>query len=169
MQKDILTIGTNTLIEIINHATGVPAKIDTGADSSSIWASDIHMSKDGTLSFKLFAEGSPFYTGETISTQSYKVALVRSSSGHEQMRYRAELSVRVKGRRLRILFNLADRSRNAFPILIGRRSLKGKFVVDVAHREHTSDEDRKKRGLNEELLQDPYAFHKKYFNNLNQK
>jgi len=169
MQNEVPIIGTNALVEIISYAQNVPAKIDTGADSSSIWASDIHMSKGGTLSFKLFAEESSFYTGEVIKANVYKVALVRSSTGHEQIRYRTELAVRIGGKRVRILFNLADRSRNAFPILIGRRSLKGKFLVDVAHREHTSDENRIRLGLNEEMLKDPYAFHKKYFNNSIQK
>jgi len=45
----------------------VPAKIDTGADSSSIWASDI-TEQDGKLEFYLFDEQSPYYTGQKVST-----------------------------------------------------------------------------------------------------
>ena len=40
-QKDI--IGRETRIDFGRSIQGVPAKIDTGADSSAIWASDIHI------------------------------------------------------------------------------------------------------------------------------
>ena len=169
MAKNLPVIGNSTFIEVIAHATKVPAKIDTGADSSSIWATDVHIDEDDILSFKLFGESSPFYTGETITRQAYKVALVRSSSGHEQIRYRTELPVRINGRRIRVLFNLSNRSNNMFPILIGRRTLAGKFIVDVSHREYNSPLAKVNRGLNEEMRKDPYLFYKKYYINPDQK
>jgi hypothetical protein len=44
----------------------VHAKIDTGADLSSIWATYIH-EEDGILRFKLFSKKSPHYTGKEIA------------------------------------------------------------------------------------------------------
>jgi hypothetical protein len=162
-------LGTTTLIELINHADKVPAKIDTGADSSSMWASDVNINKKGVLSFTLFGPSSPFYTGEVITRKAYNVALVRSSSGHEQIRYRTEFPVRINGKRIRVLFNLSNRSNNAFPVLIGRRTLAGKFVVDVSQREYTSPLAKVNRGLNKEMQKDPHAFYKKYYRNLLEK
>jgi len=156
------TIGRNALIDIVDHAAQVPAKIDTGADSSAIWASNIHIDKNGHLHFTLFDKESPFYSGEDIMTDDFTVAQVRSSSGHIQIRYRAQLTARIGGKRVKVLFNLSDRSQNEFPVLIGRRTLSGKFIVDVTVREHYGLRGQVTKTLREELLKDPYEFHKKY-------
>lgn len=162
MKTALQIIGSNTLVDIIGHAEGVPAKVDTGADSSAIWASNIMVSRDGILSFTLFGKSSPYYTGEVITRKAFKVALVRSSSGHEQVRYRIELPARIGGKRLRIGFYLADRSPHNFPILLGRRTLNNKFLVDVSIKEY-SRPPKIPKGLNAELLKDPYKFHKKHY------
>ncbi|NBW29050.1 hypothetical protein EBR37_01550, partial [bacterium] len=36
------------------------------------------------------------------------------------------------GRKLKTKVNLSNRSLNTYPILIGRRTINGKFVVDVS-------------------------------------
>lgn len=118
--KKLGIIGSTEYVNVAN-IKNVPAKIDTGADSSSIWASHIRVTKDGVLHFRLFDENSPFYTGKAFKRKDYKAAVIRSSSGHEQIRYRAYLTLKLKGRRIKVLFNLSDRSKNNFPILIGRR------------------------------------------------
>jgi len=161
MDELLPVVGRNVLVDIIGDAKNVPAKTDTGADSSSMWASDIKVSKKGTLSFTLFAKGSEYYTGEVIKRKAYRVAIVRSSTGHEQVRYRTEIPVRIAGRVVRAAFYLSDRSRNDFPILLGRRTLNKKFLVDVSVKEYKSP-PKIKRGLYEEMMKDPYAFHKKY-------
>ena len=90
-------IGSTEYVDVA-RVKGVPAKIDTGADSSSIWASHIRVTKDGVLHFRLFDEGSPFYTGKSFKRKDFKVAVVRSASGHEQIRYRAYLALKLKNR-----------------------------------------------------------------------
>lgn len=162
MNATLQVIGSNTMVEIIGHASDVPAKVDTGADSSAIWASNIKVSRDGILSFTLFGKTSPYYTGEVITRKAFKAAVVRSSSGHEQIRYRIELPARISGKRLRIGFYLADRSPHNFPILLGRRTLNKKFLVDVSIREYVRPR-KDPQGLNRELLKDPYKFHKKHY------
>ena len=158
-------VGRNAYITV-EGVENVPAKIDTGADSSSIWASEIEVSEDGTLRFKLFAEKSPFYTGETITCTDYKVSVIRSSNGEEQIRYRVKIPVKINGHRVLASLTLADRSRNHFPILIGRRTLAGKFLVDVTKNEvEQPPKNVKTRPLNQELNEDPYKFHQKYINN----
>lgn len=164
MDEKLPVVGRNVLVDIIGHVKGVPAKTDTGADSSSLWASDIKISKKGTLSFTLFGKESKYYTGEVIKRKAYRVALVRSSNGHEQVRYRTEVPVRIAGKRVRASFYLSDRSRNDFPILLGRRTLNKKFLVDVSVKEYKSP-PKIKRGLYEEMIKNPYAFHKKYHQN----
>ena len=140
----------------------LPAKIDTGADSSAIWASALDVSKDGVLSFCLFDPSSEFYTGERLATRDYHAKIVRSSNGDEEIRYRVKLPLSLGGRTIRASFTLADRSKNNFPVLIGRRTIKGKFLVDVSSSEVAQAPKLRSVRLNHELAEDPYTFHKKY-------
>ncbi len=137
----------------------VPVKIDTGADTSSIWASELSIDQDHALSFTLFAKGSPHYTGLRHRTKNFKVNLIRSSSGHRQIRYRVQLSIILEGRRVRGSFTLADRSLNMYPVLIGCSLLKNKFIVNVAR---GGIKREKPTALNEELARNPKEFFAKY-------
>lgn len=159
------TIGSTEYVDIEGYQN-IPAKIDTGADSSAIWASHIEVNRDGTLSFRLFDEASPFYTGEVLKCTDFKAAVVRSSSGHEQIRYRVQLSLKLAGRRIVALFNLSDRSRNEFPVLIGRRTISGKFLVDVSKKNVAVRPKKPKTHLMQSRLEeDPYSFHQQYIKN----
>lgn len=144
--------------------TGVMAKIDTGADGSSIWASELNIDENNVLSFCLFAKGSKYYTGKRHTTESFTASAVRSAHGTLQIRYKVQMVVRLGGRRVRGTFTLADRSRNTYPVLIGCRLLNKKFLVDVAKGVRAVDRERK-LGIEEELRRDPRAFFEKYHRN----
>lgn len=157
-------IGSTEYVEI-SEIKNVPAKIDTGADTSSVWASNIEMQEDGTLVFCLFNKKSDFYTGERLTTTDYKARVVRSSHGDEQIRYRVKLPLRIGGELLETTFTLANRSRNNFPILIGRHTLEGRFLVDVSINNVSHKRNPETKQLNEELKENPYKFHQKYIEN----
>ena len=162
-QADLKIVGSTEYIEIAG-IKDVPAKIDTGADSSAIWASNIVMDENGVLSFTLFDEKSPLYTGERLESSDYSVRIVRSSHGDEQIRYRVSLPVTIMGDSFVTNFTLANRSRNNFPVLIGRHTLSGRFLVDVSVSKVSRPRSRHADHLNHELQEDPYAFHQKYHN-----
>lgn len=147
----------------------IPAKVDTGADTSAIWASHIDMKKDGTLSFSLFDEDSPFYTGKIYETKKYSIRRVSSSTGEEQIRYRVELPLRLKNRNFRTNFTLSDRSKNTFPILIGRHTISKRFLVDVSKESIERPKSKHVGKLIEELKANPYKFHHKYIKNSKEK
>lgn len=109
----------------------IPARIDTGATISSIWASSIEETAEG-LSFTLFDKGSEYYTGEKILVKDYGKRAVSSSMGHTQLRFTATFLIVLHGRRIRAKLTLADRSTQTYPILIGRNILRNKFIVNVA-------------------------------------
>jgi len=133
--KQITTIGSKTLISFPEEGIfDVPAKIDTGADSSSVWASNIE-EKDGILRFVLFDEKSPLYTGRIIQTTKFTQSRIKNSFGNVELRYKVALLLSINGTKVRAQVTLADRKRNTYPILIGRRTLKGRFVVDVSKQE----------------------------------
>lgn len=160
--KELGIIGSTELVEVVS-IPNIPAKVDTGADSSSIWASHIRITKNGVLKFRLFDQGSPFYSGKDFERTDYKVVVIRSSSGHEQIRYRTHLRTKIGGRTIKILFTLSDRSTNNFPILIGRRTIAGRFIVDVSQNHtHIRPAKLKTKLVQRHFKEDPYKFHLKY-------
>ena len=163
--KDKIVIGRTAKIGIpVEDIRDVLAKIDTGADNSSIWASELYVDEDNELSFCLFAKGSEHYTGVRHATRAYTVSAVRSAHGTLQVRYKIQMVVRLGGRRVRGTFTLADRSKNTYPVLIGCKVLNKKFLVDVAKGVRAVRRE-KKLGIEEELRRDPRAFFEKYHSN----
>lgn len=118
---------------------GVPAKIDTGADNSSIWATDIRL-KTGILQFILFAPGSQFYSGNKLSTKEFQTISIKNSFGVTEFRYKVKILVSVGERRIRGWFTLSDRAVMTYPILIGKKFLRKKFLVDVSKVKLHSDQ-----------------------------
>lgn len=147
-KHEILTIGTAERISFPElELYCVPAKIDTGADSSAVWASDIRVSADGHLSFMLFGEGSRYYTGQRIVTSKFRKSLVKNTSGIAEARFKVSLQVKIGERKIRAWFNLSDRSAMRYPVLLGRRLLHNKFIVDVSKRYLYSDNPNVQRVL----------------------
>ena len=120
--------------------TGVPAKIDTGAYRSSVWASNIY-EKDGLLHFALLGPASPYYSGEECTVKKFEVVEVENSFGHKEERYSIQLRMRMGSKTVRSNFTLADRSKKTYPVLIGRRHLRGRYVVDVSEGQPIDDEE----------------------------
>ncbi len=130
-RKPVQTIGRVEDIELPKIGLIVPSRIDTGAKTSSIWASNIWFDANKILHFTLFDAGSEYYTGDELTTETFAETVVANSSGHAEKRYVVKLLVSLRNRRIRASFTLADRSAQVYPILIGRNVLRGKFVVDV--------------------------------------
>ncbi|QWQ32162.1 RimK/LysX family protein [Candidatus Minimicrobia naudis] len=160
--KEKAIIGSTEFVDFGERAQKVPAKIDTGVDSSAVWASNIRVDEDGVLKFSLFGEGSPYYNGKVFKGTDYSVARVRSAMGHDQIRYRTHFWVKLGGRKIKMLMNLSDRSKNEFPVLIGRRSVSGKFLVDVSRKNVRRKKPSVTASLNDEVNLNPYEFYKKY-------
>ena len=130
------------------HLKKIPAKVDTGADASSIWCSKLEKTDEG-LKCVFFGKGSPFYTGDEIVFKNGEVDLTRiaNSFGHKELRYKVKIPMVMKGRLIKATFTLTDRSAKLYPILIGRSTLQGKFLVDVSKGKplHEEESERQKR------------------------
>lgn len=132
LRKKVNPIGTVELVSFPDdQITDVPAKVDTGADSSSIWASDISLT-DGKLYFIFFGPRSVFHNGTQVVSTAFKTTSVKNSFGHTEFRYKIKLKVKIGKRVIKAWFSLSDRSRNTYPILLGKNILKDRFVVDVS-------------------------------------
>lgn len=108
---------------------GIDIKIDTGAYTSSIHCSDI-VEEDGVLHATLLDEEHEQYHGKTLTFDEYKITSVRSSNGKAQQRYEVQANIRIFEKLYKISLTLSNRETMRFPVLIGRKFLSSKFVVD---------------------------------------
>lgn len=130
-EKTLGVIGRAEYLQILGLvAKPVPARIDTGAKTSAIWASNI-VESAGSLSFTLFDKGSEWYTGQPVTTKDYSKIAVANSSGYVEQRYAVKLLVVLKNRKIRATFTLANRALQVYPVLVGRNILRGKFLVNA--------------------------------------
>ena len=113
--KKVIIGRTEHIVIPSEGARSIRVKIDTGADRSSIWASNITMSDDGKLSFTLFAPESKYYSGTVYRTKNFEASRVRSAHGGLQVRFRIHLTIILGGKKIRGTFTLADRSKNKYP------------------------------------------------------
>lgn len=106
------------------------ARIDTGARSAAIWASSA-VEKDGKLEVVFLGPDHPSYTGEKVIFDTYEQKAVASSNGLVEIRYKVRTLFVINNRKIRARLTLTDRSKQVYPVLVGRNVLYGKFVVDV--------------------------------------
>lgn len=118
------------------------ARIDTGAKTSSIWATDVIETDEGLV--VRFASPEHEINKHQVVFEHYDRVRVASSMGHQQMRYRVKMPVVIKGRRIMATFTLSDRSTQVYPVLMGRSTLNGKFVVDVAKGSPLKEEEERR-------------------------
>lgn len=126
------TIGRAETVEFPELIEGIiNARIDTGAKTSSIWGTAKTMD-DGRLAVTFLGEKHDNYQQKAYYFDTFERTIVASSNGHEQLRYKIKLLVVLGGRRIRAWFTVADRSTQAYPVLIGRNVLTNRFIVDVS-------------------------------------
>lgn len=107
------------------------AKVDTGADSNALHCDDIEIEED-KVSFTLLDEIHTSYHGKRMTLPIYKIKRVKSSNGTVQIRPSIKVSVEFFGKKYKSIISLTNRADMKFPMLIGRRFLKDKFLVDVS-------------------------------------
>jgi hypothetical protein len=145
-------IGQTELIQFPElNLESVVARIDTGAKTSAIWASNVEL-RGETLQFTLFDASSDYYTGEVLQTNDYHVRTIISSIGTKEDRYGVKLLISISDRRIRASFTLANRSSQTYPVLVGRNVLRGKFLVDVEHGHESQTIKQSPKQVAEDLI-----------------
>ena len=128
-------IGRSALVDISQlNLNQLPAKVDTGAYSSSIDHSLAQVvTIDGLeqLEFILFHPGSKWYTGHKLTTAEFEITEVKNANG-VQKRYVIFPDIQIGKHLLKSRLTLANRDHLRYPILIGRKFLnQGDYLVDV--------------------------------------
>ncbi|MEX0639032.1 MAG: RimK/LysX family protein [Balneolaceae bacterium] len=112
---------------------GLDAKVDTGARSSSLHCHHIMLlPTQKRVSFFVLDPSHPEYSDRQLEADVSSIRSVRSSNGVSEERIFINTGLFIGGRNFRIELSLTDRSEMRYPVLLGRRFLRGKFVVDVS-------------------------------------
>lgn len=113
----------------------VDAKIDTGALTSSLHAThQTRIEKGGKIwiQFRLEDHAHPAWDGKEFTLPLKDETIVKNSFGQEEPRYVVSTRIRLHKYLIRADFSLSDRSNMEFPVLLGRKALRSRFIVDVA-------------------------------------
>ena len=111
----------------------VPVKIDTGAYTSSIhceYTNEKTVNGRTILEFRLFSDVDSSVSGKIYETSHFTSRTFKSSFGNQQKRYVIETTVAVFGVIHLIALSLTDRTKMKNPILLGRKFLNKKYIVD---------------------------------------
>lgn len=136
MKKKKITIGRKDKADFPKLGLkGLDIKVDTGAYTSAIHCHKIEKKeKNGKeiLVFTLLDPSHPQYQQQSFSIEKYSEKHIKSSFGSSEKRFVVETDIILFGRKYPIKLSLSERGKMKFPILIGRRFLRGKFIVDPA-------------------------------------
>ncbi len=128
-----LVVGWRELVNLPGLGlTGIPAKIDTGARTSSLHA---HVLDDFVRGGERFVRFAVDWDGERHFCEAIHVDVrgITSSNGDKQTRFVIKTPLTIGNLRFRAEISLADRSQMQFPMLIGRSALRRRMVVDSGH------------------------------------
>lgn len=131
--KPLSIVGWRELVDLPGIGlSGIPAKIDTGARTSSLHARVLEeFERDGKPFVRFAVDWDEIaHEGEAIAVDTRGIT---SSNGETQTRFVIKTPLRIGGTEFRAELSLADRSDMKFPMLIGRTALRRRFLVDSGH------------------------------------
>ncbi|UYH56020.1 RimK/LysX family protein [Qipengyuania sp. SS22] len=112
----------------------MPAKIDTGARTSSLHGTVLEeFERDGENFVRFAVDFEQQHVRQVCEAVHVDIRGITSSNGETQRRYVIKTPLRIGDLEFRAEISLADRRDMKFPMLIGRSSLRRRFVVDSGY------------------------------------
>jgi len=132
----------------LNLPKRIKAKVDTGARSSSLHASDIEeFKKNGVIHVRFKIH--PFHNRPerfiTAESPVIDIRKVRSSSGDSAKRPVISTTVVMLGKAWPVELTLASREAMGFRMLLGREAFRGRFLVDSGRSYYGGKPKRKRK------------------------
>jgi hypothetical protein len=113
------------------HTLKLPAKLDTGADTTSLDARNIRRSRRNGEDYVRFIVTEP-ESGESVELEKPFVRAVRikahGNEGARRVVVRMRICIGDRSRSVEV--NLVDRAHYEFPLLLGRNALRDVAVID---------------------------------------
>lgn len=121
---------------------GIDMKVDTGAYGNALHCHSIDVI-DGKLIFTPLDPSYDAFNGRAFKFDEFDTTEVRSSSGETEKRYVIRTRLVIFGKKYRTKFSLTNRIDMRHPILLGRKFIGGKFLVDVKQKDLSFEEKTK--------------------------
>lgn len=136
MEKGLKIIGRVAEVDFPGwDLYGLKAKVDTGAYTSSLHCHSIKEIKEeggeSRVRFRLLDPSHDSYQKQSVEMPVTRRKKVRSSNGTTEERIFIKASLFLLEQELEGEFSLNDRSDMRYPVLLGRKLLRGRFLVDV--------------------------------------
>lgn len=115
--------------------SNISVKVDTGAYTSTIHTHDIQeivINKEKHIEFQLLDPTHPEYNPKKFRTKHYKKKRVKNSFGKSEQRFVIETVILIFGEEYPIELSLSLRSDMKNPVLLGRKFLNRRFIVDTS-------------------------------------
>lgn len=119
----------------------IHAKIDTGAFTSSLHCHRAEV-VNGNLEFILLDEEHPEFTGMKFIFKEFEERNIRNSFGEVERRFIIVTSIRIFDEEITTEFSLSNRGSLKFPILLGRKILRDRYLIDVKQKNLSFREKR---------------------------
>ena len=112
----------------------IQAKIDTGAYTSSLHCLRAELI-NGHLEFVLLDEEHPEFTGIKYTFKKFEQREIKNSFGEAELRFIIKTKVKIFGQVIKAEFSLSNRGNLKFPVLLGRKILRHRFLIDVTKKD----------------------------------
>jgi hypothetical protein len=130
-------IGKCELISFPNLSIkNIEAKIDTGAYTTALHCHEIvekTINNKKVLCFKILDPIHSEYNNIEHFFDEYELKTIKNSFGECEERYIIKTLVKLGNKKIIAKVSLTNRGNMRFPVLLGRRILKNRFIVDVSH------------------------------------
>ena len=124
----------------------IHAKVDTGAYTSSLHCHRATVT-DGVLEFILLDEEHPEFTGLKFSFRDFEERDIKNSFGEVERRFVIITTLKIFNEDIATEFSLSNRGSLKFPILIGRKIVRNRFLIDVTKKNLSYKEKRRRLKL----------------------
>ncbi|HXA02901.1 MAG TPA: RimK/LysX family protein [Cytophagaceae bacterium] len=148
MKEEKIIIGRRDKIDLPDFAIqNISAKIDTGAYTSSIHCVNAKVTgiKKKILTFSIVDPTNADVSDKRYHTHEFTEKIIRNSFGQQEKRYVIKTHILIFNQVMETQFSLSDRSEMRHPVLLGRKLLKKKFIVDVSKFNLSYKQKKKKK------------------------
>ena len=130
MEKQKKILGRTDKVDFpILDLHNIDVKMDTGAYTSSIHCTKIR-EENNLLHCSFLDPTHQEYNGKKFTFSNYDITAVKSSNGNIEIRYTIRTQITIFNETNSITLTLTTRDDMRFPVLIGRKFLSGKLLID---------------------------------------
>ncbi|MBS1952474.1 MAG: hypothetical protein OJF59_002098 [Cytophagales bacterium] len=135
MSSPHLILGRSDRVDLPGlEIENIHAKIDTGAYTCSLHCASTTVT-NGVLEFVLLDEEHPEFTGRKYRFKKFEQRAIKNSFGEAELRYIIKTKIKIFDLLIKTEFSLSNRGNLKFPVLLGRKILRNRFLIDVTKKD----------------------------------